>query len=426
MKNEYNNEKVTNISQFAFAAPEEYKSMFVTDAPKRKEIILAKIGEVALKGLNRKNFEDLLIKNIKKKIHKLGRFEVVSSQSTIRITPLDDSVDMDEVSDKVSKVFGIVTFSRACVTEKDIEDIKAAAVEYLKPIFDKNISFKVESKRSDKKFPYGSPEISKIVGGHLADTFPNVTVDVHNPDVTVTVEVRDFAAYVHASVEEGAGGLPVGCGGKAAILISGGIDSPVASYMMAKRGIELTAVHFASPPYTSDRAEEKVRDLLEIVSDYAGSMDMYTVPFTKIQEEIQKNCPEELFTIIMRRLMMNIAQRIADKVGCQALITGESLGQVASQTIGALACTDEVADIPVFRPLIGMDKKDIIAISHKINTFETSCLPYEDCCTVFTPRHPRTKPKLDLVRKAEAKIDWEDMINEAVENAKITKIIRNA
>ena len=426
MKNEYNNEKVTNISQFAFAAPEEYKSMFVTDAPKGKEIRLAKIGEVALKGLNRKNFEDLLIKNIKKKIHKLGRFEVVSSQSTIRITPLDDSVDMDEVSEKVSKVFGIVTFSRACVTEKDIEDIKAAAVEYLKPIFDKNISFKVESKRSDKKFPYGSPEISKIVGGHLADTFPNVTVDVHNPDVTVTVEVRDFAAYVHASVEEGAGGLPVGCGGKAAILISGGIDSPVASYMMAKRGIELTAVHFASPPYTSDRAEEKVRDLLEIVSDYAGSMDMYTVPFTKIQEEIQKNCPEELFTIIMRRLMMNIAQRIADKVGCQALITGESLGQVASQTIGALACTDEVADIPVFRPLIGMDKKDIIAISHKINTFETSCLPYEDCCTVFTPRHPRTKPKLDLVRKAEAKIDWEDMINEAVENAKITKIIRNA
>ena len=422
MRNDYDNGKFTDTPQFAFAVPEEFNDMLVNDSPKRKEIILAKIGEIALKGLNRKNFEDLLIKNIKKKIHTLGRFEVVSSQSTIRITPLDDFIDMDEAAERVSKVFGIVTFSRACVADKDIEDIKNAAVEYLKPIFSEDISFKVESKRSDKKFPYGSPEISRIVGGYLADTFPNVSVDVHNPDVTVTVEVRDYAAYIHASVEEGAGGLPVGCGGKAAILISGGIDSPVAAYMMSKRGIELTAVHFASPPYTSDRAEEKVRDLLEIVSDYAGPMDMYTVPFTKIQEEIQKNCPEELFTIIMRRLMMNIAQRLAEKVGCQAIITGESLGQVASQTIGALACTDEVADMPVFRPLIGMDKKDIIAISHKINTFETSCLPYEDCCTVFTPRHPRTKPKLDLVRKAEAKVDWENMINEAVENVKITRI----
>ncbi len=387
-----------------------------------KEIILVKVGEIALKGLNRKNFEDLLIKNIKRKIHKLGRFEVVASQSTIRITPLDDFIDMDETAQKLSKVFGVVAFSRACIAEKDIEKIKETAAEYLKPIFSENISFKVESKRSDKKFPYGSPEISKMVGGYLADTFPNVTVDVHDPDVTVTVEIRDFAAYVHASVEEGAGGLPVSCGGKAAILISGGIDSPVAAYMMARRGIELSAIHFASPPYTSERAEEKVRDLLEIVSDYSGKMNMYTVPFTKIQEEIQKNSPEELFTIIMRRLMMNIAQRIAKNIGCQALITGESLGQVASQTIGALACTDEAADMPVFRPLIGMDKKDIIDISKKINTFETSCLPYEDCCTVFTPRHPRTKPKIELVRKAQAAVDWEDMIREAVENVKITPI----
>lgn len=387
-----------------------------------KEIILVKVGEIALKGLNRKNFEDVLIKNIKRKIHKLGRFEVLVSQSTIRITPLDDYIDMDEVAEKLSKVFGVVAFSRACVAEKDIEKIKETAAEYLKPVFSENVSFKVESKRSDKKFAYGSPEISKMVGGFLADTFPNITVDVHNPDVVVTVEVRDFAAYIHASVEEGAGGLPVSCGGKAAILISGGIDSPVAAYMMAKRGIELTAVHFASPPYTSQRAEEKVRDLLEIVSDYAGKMNMYTVPFTRIQEEIQKNCPEELFTIIMRRLMMIISQRIAEKVGCQALITGESLGQVASQTIGAIACTDDAVQMPVFRPLIGMDKKDIIDISKKINTFETSCLPYEDCCTVFTPRHPRTKPKLDLVKKAEAQIDWEEMISEAIENVKITRI----
>ncbi len=390
-----------------------------------KEIILVKVGEIALKGLNRKNFEDMLIKNIKRKIHKLGRFDIVSAQSTIRITPLDDFTDMDEVAEKLSKVFGIVAFSRACVAEKDMEKIKESAAEYLEPIFSENISFKVESKRSDKKFPYGSPEISKMVGGFLADRFPNVTVDVHDPDVVVTVEIRDFGAYVHAKVEEGAGGLPVSCGGKAAILISGGIDSPVAAYMMAKRGLELSAVHFASPPYTSDRAEEKVSDLLEIVSDYAGKMNMYTVPFTKIQEEIQKNCPEELFTIIMRRMMMKISDRIARRVGCQALITGESLGQVASQTIGAIACTDEASTLPVFRPLIGMDKKDIIDISQKINTFETSCLPYEDCCTVFTPRHPKTKPDPERVRNAEAKIDWEDMINEAVENVKLTRIGEN-
>lgn len=387
-----------------------------------KEIILVKIGEIALKGLNRKNFEDVLIKNIKRKIFRLGKFEVVSSQSTIRITPLSEDIDMDEVCEKISKVFGIVAFSRACVAEKDLDAVKATAAEYLEEILLDAKTFKVESKRSDKKFPYGSPEISREVGGFLLEKFPHLVVDVHNPEVTVTVEIRDFAAYVHASVEEGAGGLPVSCGGKAAILISGGIDSPVAAYMMAKRGIELTAIHFASPPYTSERAEEKVRDLLTLVSDYSGRMDMYTVPFTRIQEEIQKNCPEELFTIIMRRLMMIISQRLGEKLGCQALITGESLGQVASQTIGAIACTDDVAEIPVFRPLIGMDKKEIIAISRKINTFETSCLPYEDCCTVFTPKHPRTRPKLEFVRKAEALVDWEDMINEAIENVKITRI----
>lgn len=387
-----------------------------------KEIILLKIGEIALKGLNRKNFEDLLIKNIKRKLYKYGRFEIVSSQSTIRVMPLSDDIDLDEVCTAISKIFGIVTFSRACVADKDLDKIKQAAAEYLEDILLDAKSFKVESKRSDKKFPYGSPEISREVGGFLADKFPNVAVDVHNPEVTVTVEVRDFAAYIHGSVMEGAGGLPVSCGGKAAILISGGIDSPVAAYMMAKRGVELVAIHFASPPYTSQRAEDKVRDLLTIVSDYSGQMDMYTVPFTKIQEEIQKNCPEELFTIIMRRLMMNIAQRIAKQQGCQALITGESLGQVASQTIGAIACTDEVANMPVFRPLIGMDKKEIIEISRKINTFETSCLPYEDCCTVFTPKHPRTRPKVEFVRQAEECVEWADMIAEAVENVKITHI----
>lgn len=387
-----------------------------------KEIILVKLGEIALKGLNRRTFEDILIKNIKRKLYKFGRFEVVSSQSTIRITPLSDDVDLDEVSQAVGKVFGIVAYSRAYVAEKDLETIKRSAAEYLEQELLDVRSFKVESKRSDKKFPYSSPEISREVGGYLLEKFPHLKVDVHNPDITVTVEVRDFAAYIHGGVMEGAGGLPVSCGGKAAILISGGIDSPVAAYMMAKRGLELTAIHFASPPYTSVRAEEKVRDLLTIVSDYSGKMDMYTVPFTKIQEEIQRNCPEELFTIIMRRLMMNISQRIAEQVGCQALITGESLGQVASQTIGAIACTDEVAQMPVFRPLIGMDKKEIIEISRKIDTFETSCLPYEDCCTVFTPKHPRTRPKAEYVRRAEEAVDWEEMINDAILNVKVTKI----
>lgn len=387
-----------------------------------KEIILVKMGEIALKGLNRKNFESQLIKNIRRKLYKYGHFEITASQSTIRITPLSDDIDLDEVTEAVGKIFGIVTYSRACVAEKDLEKIKLAAAEYLEQTLLDAKSFKVESKRSDKKFPYGSPEISREVGGYLADKFPHLTVDVHSPDITVTVEVRDYAAYIHGSVLEGAGGLPVSCGGKAAILISGGIDSPAAAYMMAKRGLELTAVHFASPPYTSQRAEDKVKDLLTIVSEYSGSMKMYTVPFTRIQETIQEKCPEELFTIIMRRLMMKIARRIALEQECQALITGESLGQVASQTIGAIACTDEAADMPVFRPLIGMDKKEIIEISRKINTFETSCLPYEDCCTVFTPKHPRTRPKLEYVLRAEAAVDWEEMIEEAVNNVKITQI----
>lgn len=387
-----------------------------------KEIILAKLGEVVLKGLNRKNFEDLLIKNIRRKLHPLGAFEVRASQSTVRITPLDDDIDMDEAADKIGKVFGVVAYCRACAVEKDIEAIKQAAIEYLAPVLEDAGSFKVESKRSDKKFPYGSPEISKIVGSFIADSFPDINVDVHNPDVTVTVEIRDMAAYIHADALEGAGGLPIPSAGRAAILISGGIDSPVAAYMIAKRGVELTAVHFASPPYTSDRAEEKVRTLLQIVSDYAGRIEMYTVPFTRIQEEIKRSCPEDLFTIIMRRMMMRVSQMIAEQHECQALITGESLGQVASQTLGAIGCTDETVTMPVFRPLIGMDKKEIVAIAEKINTFETSLLPYEDCCTVFTPKHPRTKPKREMVRRAEAAVDWDEMLKEAAENAKVTVI----
>lgn len=387
-----------------------------------KEVILIKLGEIVLKGLNRKNFEDRLVKNIKHRLHPIGPFKVKNAQSIVTVTPIFDDIDMDEASDCISKIFGIAAYSRACVCEKDIEKIKETSGKYLEEHFSRINSFKVEAKRSDKKFPLTSPEISREVGGYLAELFPEVAVDVHNPGAVVTVEIRDEAAYIHSEVHKGAGGIPVGTGGKAAILISGGIDSPVAAYMMAKRGIELTAVHFASPPYTSKRAEEKVVELLKRVSKYSGKMTMYTVPFTKLQEEIRDKCHEEYFTIIMRRFMMLIAQKLAQRNECQALITGESLGQVASQTIGAIACTDNVCEMPVFRPLIGMDKEEIIEISRKIDTFDISIQPYEDCCTVFTPKHPRTRPVLENVISEENKIDYEPLIAEAIDNVKITEI----
>ena len=387
-----------------------------------KEVIIIKLGEIVLKGLNRKNFEDRLIKSIRHRLYKAGAFKVSASQSIIEVSPLSEDADMDEAAERISKIFGIAAFSRACACEKDIEVIKQSAAEYLAEHFSRISSFKVEAKRSDKQFPFTSPQIAREVGGFLADSFPEVEVDVHEPDAVVTVEIRDRAAYIHSESIRGAGGIPVGTGGKAAILISGGIDSPVAAYMMAKRGIELTAVHFASPPYTSERAEEKVVELLRRVSAYSGRMTMYTVPFTKLQEEIRDKCHEEYFTIIMRRLMMEIAQRLAEKNDCKALITGESLGQVASQTIGAIACTDAVCTMPVFRPLIGMDKEEIISISRKIDTFEVSIQPYEDCCTVFTPRHPRTRPVLRTVEAEQNKIDYMPLVMEAVDNVRITEI----
>lgn len=387
-----------------------------------KEVVLIKLGEIALKGLNRRTFEDVLKKNIKKALYGLGYFKLNIAQSTITVTPESKGVDMDKVEDAISRVFGIVSYCRAAVCEKDINDIFEKAPEYLEEVLCDAKTFKVEAKRSDKKFPFKSPEISRELGGLLLEKFPHLSVDVHNPEVKVTVEVRDFAAYIHADSKKGAGGIPVGTGGNGCILISGGIDSPVAAYMMAKRGIKLTAVHFASPPYTSERALQKVKKLLKLVSRYSGSITMITVPFTKIQEKIRDDCPEELFTIIMRRLMMQISEKIAKDYDCSALITGESLGQVASQTIHAIACTDEAATIPVFRPLIGMDKEEIIKISRKIDTFETSIEPYEDCCTIFTPKHPRTRPILKFVKYAEEDANFGDLINEALENLEITEI----
>ena len=388
-----------------------------------KEILLLKDGEIVLKGLNRRQFEDVLKKNIKTALHSLGKFEITSAQSTVMVRPLSEDIDLDEAAERVSRVFGLVSFSRAAVCEeKTLESVLETAPVYLEKQLKAAKTFKVEAKRSDKKFPYKSPDICRETGGVILQKYPHLSVDVHHPDVTVYVEIRDFGAYIHADAIRGAGGIPVGTGGKAVILISGGIDSPVAAYMMAKRGLKLTAVHFASPPYTSRRAEEKVVRLLQKVSRYAGPMRMYTVPFTKLQEKLRDDCPEELFTIIMRRLMMEISQRIARDNDCAALVTGESLGQVASQTIGALNCTNEAADMVVFRPLIGMDKQEIIDISYKIDTYETSIEPYEDCCTVFTPRHPRTKPVLKFVKQAQEKAGFEPLIEEALNNLKITQI----
>lgn len=387
-----------------------------------KEIILVKDGEIALKGLNRRTFEDALKKNIRLSLNGAGSFEITSAQSTIYVTPISDDADLEEACDRISRVFGIVSFSRAGVCEKNMDEILEFAPKYLSEQLNNAKTFKVEAKRADKKFPFKSPEICRELGGVILEKYPHLSVDVHNPQLTVTVDVRDYATYIHGDSIKGAGGIPVGTGGNGAILISGGIDSPVAAYMMAKRGVRLTAIHFASPPYTSERAEQKVVKLLKKVCRYSGPMTMYTVPFTKIQESIKDDCPEELFTIIMRRLMMQISERIAKDNKCSAMITGESLGQVASQTIDAIACTNQATDMVVFRPLIGMDKQEIIDISYKIDTFETSIEPYEDCCTVFTPKHPRTKPILKYVQQAQDAVDFAPMIEEALQNLKTTYI----
>lgn len=383
-----------------------------------KEIILVKNGELALKGLNRNTFEDILVKNMKKRLNDLGKFEFTKSQSTIMVDPVDD-VDLDDAVERISKVFGIAALSRACVCEKAFESIQQTAAEYLEEQLEDAKTFKVEAKRSDKKFPMKSPEICRELGGFLLSKFHHLNVDVHNPDVIVTVEVRDKYAFVRGNNIKGAGGMPTGTSGRAGILISGGIDSPVAAYMMAKRGIELCAIHFASPPYTSELAEMKVMELLKRVAKYSGVITTYVVPFTKIQEAIRDFCPEEYFTIIMRRIMMMISEKMARTQNCSALITGESVGQVASQTMYALACTDCAVNMPVFRPCIGMDKEEIIAVSRKIDTFETSIQPYEDCCTVFTPKHPKTRPHLEDVLKAEAKIEnLDELIQDAIDNAR--------
>ncbi len=387
-----------------------------------KEIILIKNGELALKGLNRCTFEDIMIKNIKRRLKDLGKVEIRKAQSTIYIEPKEENYDFEEALERVSLIFGIAAFSRACVCQKDMQDITEKSVEYLKNTLEGVKTFKVEAKRSDKKFPLKSPEICRQLGGVLLSRYPHLKVDVHNPDIVVNVEIRDFSAYVRGEQIPGAGGLPVGTAGTASILISGGIDSPVAAWTMAKRGLRLNAIHFASPPYTSPRAELKVRTLLSKVARYSGSINLAIVPFTEIQDQIAEHCPEDFFTLIMRRMMMRISERIARSSGSLALITGESLGQVASQTLPALVTTDCVVNTPVLRPLIGMDKEEIITVSRKIDAFETSILPYEDCCTVFTPKHPKTRPTVELCEKAEENLAIEELIEKAISKTEYSYI----
>ena len=387
-----------------------------------KEIILIKNGELALKGLNRSTFEDILIRNMRRRLKDLGKITIRKAQSAIYIEPEEDDFDFEEALQRVSLIFGIAAFSRACVCEKTVEDIMEKSIVYLKDTMENIKTFKVEAKRADKNFPLKSPEICRELGGKLLEAFPHLKVDVHNPDRIVYVEIRDYAAYVRAEQLHGAGGLPVGTAGTASILISGGIDSPVAAWTMAKRGLRLNAIHFASPPYTSARAEMKVKTLLSKVARYSGTINLAIVPFTEIQDQIAEHCPEDYFTLIMRRMMMRISEKIAADSGSLALITGESLGQVASQTLPALVSTDSVVNIPVLRPLIGMDKEEIITISRNIDTFETSILPYEDCCTVFTPKHPKTRPTLALCEDAEKNLDIETLIEKAISETQYTYI----
>ena len=388
-----------------------------------KEIILCKYGEIVLKGANKKYFEDMLCREMKKRARAYGNFDIYRAQSTIYIEALDDTSDFDGMFEAARRVFGIVTVSRAAVCEKNIEAIAETAKKYIPDFLRGSRTFKVESKRSDKSFPLDSMQLSREIGGVILESCRGIKVDVHNPDIVVKVEVREFGAYVSAGVFKGAGGMPVGSNGHGMLLLSGGIDSPVAGYMLAKRGVKLEAIHFESFPYTSERAKEKVLDLAKLVAVYAGDINVHIVSLTHIQEELVKHCNEDYFTLLLRRYMMTIAERVAKERGCGALITGESVGQVASQTMQALTVTDSAVNMPVFRPCIGLDKEEIVCIARQINTFDTSILPYEDCCTVFTPKHPKTRPELEKVLVEEQKVDFEALVEEAMQTLYTERII---
>lgn len=380
-----------------------------------KEVILCKCGEVVLKGLNKSWFESMLLREMRSRLEKYGSFTVKMGQSTVSAEPADEDCDIEGAYEEVKKIFGFVGVSRAAAVEKELDAILETAKTYLPRFLMGKKTFKVEGKRSDKRFPLNSMQLSAELGGAVLGAIPGIRVDVHDPEITVRVEVRENYAYIHAGQEKGAGGMPVGSNGKALLMLSGGIDSPVAGYMMAKRGLSVDALYFESIPYTSLRAREKVLTLAKKLTEYTGFLRVHVISLTKIQEMIRDNCEEDYFTLILRRFMMELASMTAEHIGAPVLITGESLGQVASQTTAAICSTEAAADRPVFRPCIGLDKEEIVKISRKIDTFDTSIEPYEDCCTVFTPRHPRTRPELAKVIAAESGLDREELLREAFE-----------
>ena len=389
-----------------------------------KEIVMLKYGEIILKGQNRYRFEDILIKNIKNALKGCGRIKVFSAQSTVYVDFLDDETDISSAVDSLKKVFGVSSLTRAYRASYDFDEAKAEAAEYLKFELMKAKTFKVAAKRADKRYPFDSMQIGAFMGEYLLQRFKNLSVDLHNPDIIVYVEVREGHLYIHSTPEKGAGGLPVGSSGHGLLMLSGGIDSPVAGYKMAKRGMRISAIHFESPPYTSERARIKVEKLAEKLSAYASDIKLYVVEFTEIQEKIRDICRDDLFTVIMRRVMLRIANKVAAECGAGVVITGESLGQVASQTMNAIICTDSVSEIPVFRPLIGDDKQEIIDVSYRIDTYDISIEPYEDCCTVFTPRHPKTSPKKEEVEFEESKLDIDNLLTDISINVKTIYPVR--
>ena len=404
----------------------DFMNMSFTSAPKSEfeEVILCKFGEVVLKGANRQTFESGLVKELRRRASPFGSFKIYFKQSTIYVEPLNAECDMDGMYNVAKKVFGIVGVNRACVCEKNIDSIVAMAKKYLPEKLAGKRTFKVDAKRSDKKFPLKSPEISALVGAAVLETVRGIKVDVKNPDVTVTVEVRDEYAYIRAGQEPGAGGLPLRTAGRGLLLLSGGIDSPVAGCMMAKRGMEIEALHFESFPYTSERAREKVLTLAQEMCEFCAKIHVHVISLTHIQEELRDNCKEDFFTILLRIFMMRLSERCAKEYKCGALITGESLGQVASQTLAAIGVTDSVVNIPVFRPCIGLDKNEIVIQARHYGTFDTSILPFEDCCTVFTPRHPKTQPKIEEVMAELNKVDVDGLLEEAYNSMyTVTKLV---
>ena len=388
-----------------------------------KEIILCKYGEIILKGANRSFFEDKLCRELRIRSKQYGDFTVTRAQSTVYIEPQNEDCDIDGMYSASMKIFGIIVVARCAVAEKNMQSIEEIVKKYIPEKISSYKTFKVEAKRSDKTFPLNSIQIANEVGGIILDCCPGISVDVHNPEVVVNVEVRELGAYINAGKERAAGGMPVGTNGRGLLLLSGGIDSPVAGYMIAKRGVRIEAVHFESFPYTSERAREKVFELASLMGVYTGDITVHVVSLTHIQEEIMHKCNEDYFTLLLRRFMMYIAQKIAINQDCTALITGESVGQVASQTMQAIAVTDKIVDIPVLRPCIGLDKEEIIQIARKIGTYDTSILPFEDCCTVFTPKHPRTKPELAKVLLEEQKLDFDALCEETLQNINVVKTV---